>query len=89
MTILIKHPSIVFDCMLIKFADGELTIEDKYKRTMDEIEALKDHLCGCYFITFIHFFQGTQHNYQIHLTFVYWLNNYKTLTVKHSSNIIK
>lgn len=26
------------------FTDAQLELEDKYKRTMDEINALKDHL---------------------------------------------
>ena len=32
---------------LYSFPDGEMTIDDKYKKTLDEIEALKDHL-GAY-----------------------------------------
>ncbi len=28
----------------ISIPDGELTIDDKYKKTLEEIEALKDHL---------------------------------------------
>ena len=31
--------------ILLFVSDAELTIEDKYKQTMNEIEALKDHLC--------------------------------------------
>lgn len=26
------------------FVDGELTVDDKYKKTLEEVEALKDHL---------------------------------------------